>query len=66
MRKAPSKVKERSDKELDENKINKEYFEQILDYIAEEANITPPSSLEKHQLFEEFNSGKQSDYIIKE
>lgn len=45
VRKAPSKVKERSDKELDENKINKEYFNQILDYIAEEANITPPSNL---------------------
>ncbi len=39
---------------------------QILDYIAEEASITAPTKLEKHQLFEEFNSGKQQDYIVKE
>ena len=37
-----------------------------MDYISEEASITPPTSLEKHQLFEEFNTGKQSDFIIKE
>jgi hypothetical protein len=65
IKKAPSKVKEKSEKELDENKINLDYFSDILDYIADEASITPPTSLEKHQLFEEFNSGKQLDYIVK-
>ena len=37
-----------------------------MEFPAEEASIVGPTPREKHQLFEEFNSGKNSEFIIKE
>jgi hypothetical protein len=69
---APGKVKSQYP-DLDDSKYDFVYFShvfilltEILDYISAEAEIAKTTPEEKYKLFEEFNDGKNAQYIIKE